>query len=359
MDAYVISTQVRKIIIITIAWTLIAIFQYFMVYANLIQYECNNPDLDVWIHFKGSILTGVIAGIIGGSTLVFVWERWLRTKPYGWTLRSLFLSYVVVFYLVAIPTTVFFRLSELNLSILDVELWVKSFEMLTHPTMLAPFFTWMVIVVLTMIAFLVNDKYGPGVFKDFLLGKYFQPKREERIFMFMDLRSSTAIAEEIGEARYFNFLRDVFEYATPSVLQNKGEIYQYVGDEMVVTWPIEKGVVDANCIKCFFDIQESLNKYKDYFKKEYGRIPEFKAGLHYGHVMTGEIGVVKRDIAFSGDVLNTTSRIQEMCNEYGVNILISKYLMDRINNFIKGFNIREIGEVALKGKQQSVVLFTV
>ena len=127
---------------------------------------------------------------------------------------------------------------------------------------------------LTVIALLVNDKYGPGVFRKFILGRYFNPRREERIFMFLDLRSSTTIAEDLGEEKYFSFLKEVFRVATPAILSNQGEIYQYVGDEIVISWELEKGRTNAHCIHCFFDIQQALNENKEHFLNDYGQHPE-------------------------------------------------------------------------------------
>lgn len=211
----------------------------------------------------------------------------------------------------------------------------------------------------TLIVLLVNDKYGPGVFKDFLLGKYFHPRREERIFMFLDLRSSTSIAEKIGEEQYFNFLKDVFNFSTPSILKNHGEIYQYVGDEVVISWKTNQGIENANCIQCFFDIQLALREKALHFRNSYGIEPEFKAGLHYGHVMAGEIGVVKRDIAFSGDVLNTTARIQGKCNDLGVNLLISNFLFDKLNLIAGPYKTKKMATITLRGKESASELFSV
>jgi adenylate cyclase len=102
-----------------------------------------------------------------------------------------------------------------------------------------------------------------------------------------------------------------------------------------------------------------LNKKLDYYNEKYGVVPEFKAGLHYGYVMAGEIGVVKREIAFSGDVLNTTSRIQSKCNELGVNILLSKFLLDKLNLRPDTFTPKLMGDIVLRGKEQSLSLYTV
>ena len=210
-----------------------------------------------------------------------------------------------------------------------------------------------------MIALLVNDKYGPGVFKEFLLGKYFRPRRVERIFMFLDLRSSTNIAEKLGELKYFEFLQEVFMDVTPAIIYSNGEIYQYVGDEIVVSWKMDKGLSNANCITCFLNVRKALTERSNHYKEKFDVIPEFKAGLHYGHVIAGEIGVVKREIAFSGDVLNTTARIQGKCNEMGVNILFSQSLCEKLVLSEMSIIPIAMGGVVLTGKQEKVSLFTI
>ena len=75
--------------------------------------------------------------------------------------------------------------------------------------------------------------------------------------------------------------------------------------------------------------------------------------------MAGEVGVVKRDIVYSGDVLNTTARIQSKCNELGVNILFSEYLLDKLSLSLGSLHSRRIGNMELRGKQQNVDLYTI
>ncbi len=350
-------SQLTKIAWITLAWTIISLFEYFIRYGVLVEYGFAS-QVDVMIPFKASLITGIMAGILGGGATVFLWEKWLRSRPYGWTLRNTLITFSLIFTFVSFVTTCFFQSQRMGLPVYRAEVLSNVVERMVSPTTLVPFFTWLFVSVLTVIAMLVNDKYGPGVFRKFLLGRYFNPSREERIFMFLDLRSSTTIAEELGEERYFSFLRDVFKFSTPAILQNEGEIYQYVGDEIVISWELEKGKRDGHCIHCFFDIQQALNEKREYFLSTYGHQPEFKAGVHYGHVMAGEIGIVKREIAFSGDVLNTAARIQAKCNELGVNILTSKSLIDLIAP-LNQFQPEEIGSIELRGKKQTVTLFTV
>ncbi len=263
-----------------------------------------------------------------------------------------------MFFLVSIPTSTFYNINFLNTTLLDPKLWEEVIERHFSPVIIIPFVFWLIVVLGTLIVFLVNDKYGPGVFVKFLQGKYFHPSREERVFMFLDLRSSTTIAETLGEERYFEFLREVVQLSTTSILKHKGEIYQYVGDEIVISWPLPLGVDQSNCINCFFDVQKRLLSHREHFENKYGIQPEFKAGLHFGNVMAGEIGVVKRDIAYSGDVLNTTARIQSKCNELGVDILLSKMLTDRIRSEVNGYITEELGVIELRGKKQKISLCT-
>lgn len=344
---------------ITLVWICISVFQFLNGYALLLQRECPLEGQSVLLPFTGSLLTGLLAGLFGGSIIIFLWERWLRTRPYGWTIVNIFVTYSITYLAVSIPTNLYYLGNQLRLAPWDSRVWAVIFERYTKLWELQSYFFWMVVVLATLIVLLVNDKYGPGVFRDFLLGKYFHPKREERIFMFLDLRSSTTIAEQLGEVRYFQFIKDVFQTATPSILATRGEIYQYVGDEIIVSWKMDRGVENANCLQCFFLVGEAIRSKKRYFEEAYGIQPEFKAGLHYGHVMAGEIGIVKRDIAFSGDVLNTAARIQSKCNDLGVNILLSKQLLDQIHPGRQRFSPRELGQIELRGKAEKVILVTV
>lgn len=354
------KSQIEKIIWITLFWILFSVFQFLTGYTTLINLEVDLSDLDPVSFLKGSIIIGIIAGILGGSLIVFFWEHWLRTKSYSWSLINIFWSYTLLFIVVLIIRDIFSPATRSNISLIHSESWGELWSILSSLSFIQNYLSWLIVVIFTLIALLVNDKYGPGIFLSFLRGKYFHPKREERIFMFIDLRGSTSIAEKLGEDRYFNFIKDVVRDSTPEILKSKGEIYQYVGDEIVVSWKKDTGTLSANCLQCFFDIQKHLLENASYYSKKYdGVIPEFKAGLHFGFVMVGEIGIVKRDIAYSGDVLNTTARIQSKCNELGVNILMSKSLLESLEPVPNAFVPKEIGEMILRGKKHSLMLYTV
>jgi len=172
------------------------------------------------------------------------------------------------------------------------------------------------IVVYSLLVFFIqiNRLLGQGVLWKFVLGKYHKPREEERIFMFLDMKSSTTIAERLGHVRFYALLNELFREISEPVLQTKAEIYQYVGDEVVLTWNLEEGLRNSNCLKIFFMFRENVRRNSDNYFKNFGVRPEFKAGLHFGKVISAQIGDLKREIAYNGDVLNTASRIQNECN---------------------------------------------
>jgi len=197
---------------------------------------------------------------------------------------------------------------------------------------------------------------GRANFLRLILGVYHKPREVDRIYMFLDLKDSTLIAEKLGNRAYSNLIKDFFFDISDAIIMYNGEIYQYVGDEIVIVWPIRD--TNLNCIRCFFKMNEIIEGKKDIYKSKYDVHPQFKAGIHAGQVIVTEVGKLKKEIVYHGDVLNTTSRIEGKCNELNQQLLISADMLQFIhpgNDFI--FN--EKGQIALKGKSQKLSLYGV
>jgi adenylate cyclase len=190
---------------------------------------------------------------------------------------------------------------------------------------------------------------GPGVLARYLTGRYHAPRREARIFMFLDLRSSTSLAEQLGPERYYTLVNECFRDLATPVLDSSGEIYEYVGDEVVLTWTEDQGLRNANCIRVFFDFAERIQRKRESYLERFGVVPEFKAGVHVGDVMTAEIGDLKKSLVFNGDVLNTGSRIEGQCNPLGKRLLASSHLVERLP-LPPEWRVEDMGEVELRGK---------
>lgn len=359
MQSQKFRTGLPTVLAITFLWLLIGTAEVGFDYLNFFQHDLYPTNYNVWLTLKSNLIGIGIAAFLAGSLFVYWVNDNLQHHCYGKVLSIIFWYYNLIFFFALIVGSAAYNCELNDLMGMNTNIFKGVWDYILEFKFIRPYFFWAIISLLTMIALQVNDKYGAGVFWAFLRGDYFQPQKEERIFMFLDLRGSTTIAEKIGEELYFDFIRDFFKDITPSILASKGEIYQYVGDEVIVSWKKEKGLVQQRALDCFFAIEAAIAKKEIVYLEKYGLVPSFKAGLHIGTAMIGEIGVIKKDIAFSGDVLNTTSRIQARCNEFGVDLLISEELMDALNLSLSDYSPQKIGEVTLRGRTKMVTLFTV
>jgi len=204
----------------------------------------------------------------------------------------------------------------------------------------------------------MNRKVGPGNMINLLLGRYHKPHDEDRIFMFLDLKSSTTIAEKLGHKIYSQFIRDCFQDLTDTILRHRADIYQFVGDEVILTWNQTQGLKGQTCFRAFFDFKEALLSRRNYYLHTYNIIPEFRAGMDKGIVTATEIGDIKREIAYHGDVLNTAARLLGQCNKYNKNLLVSQNIARNFKN-TESFQKNLVGEVQLRGKKNVVKIYSI
>ncbi len=198
----------------------------------------------------------------------------------------------------------------------------------------------------------ISENIGYNALINLFTGRYHKPKVEQRIFMFLDMKNSTTIAEKLGHLQYFELLQQYYEAMSDPIINHFGEVYQYIGDEVVVSWTLDRGLNEGHCLHAFFDIGKSIESRRDRFMDQFGVVPGFKAGMHYGEVTTGEIGALKKEIVFTGDVLNTTARLQSLCSENGVDLIISEELLNALSFWRDSFVIEDLGTVQLKGKSE-------
>lgn len=247
---------------------------------------------------------------------------------------------------------------ELGLSLLHPKVWGKFFDYMWSVTFLSTLLQLSFSILLSLLYAAISENVGDAVLTNFFTGKYHSPKQENRIFMFLDMKSSTSIAEQLGHIQYFELLREYYMDFSEAIIKHAGEVYQYIGDEIVVTWKAQRGLHNNNCIHCFFAMQEDLQKRSVFYQKKFGVVPSFKAGLHIGDVTTGEIGALKKEIFYTGDVLNATARIQSLCKQYNLDLLISEELMNQLplKNGLKG---EFLGTTSLKGRAKPMNLYTI
>lgn len=209
------------------------------------------------------------------------------------------------------------------------------------------------ISVLVNLGFSVANLIGPRAFMNFITGRYHRPVEEDRFVLFVDIAGSTGLAERLGGIGIHRFLDRTFRTLTKSVVDYRGEVLNYVGDEIIVTWPEQSGAVDCRPLRCFVAMRRALQKAAPQFEREFGAMPQIRGSLHFGPVIVGEIGDVKRAIVFNGDVMNTAARLEELSREVECGFLASRVAMAR---FVtpSPFPLSDLGTLPIRGRVDGI-----
>jgi adenylate cyclase len=293
--------------------------------------------------------TAPIGALAGGSmgAAVFALERFvLRRNAGGLFGRLPFLPYL------ALRSCLY---AAVIVVINAAAAWLMSGQLIVIGSV--DFLLSLVLVVAGNLLFSVNDLLGPGALFAFAAGRYYHPRTEERALLFIDMRSSTAIAERLGELRFLDLLNRFILDVSLAVAEAGGEIHKYVGDEVIATWRLAPGMNDAGCVRACFSALDRIRAEGRAYEREFGLVPDFRAGLHCGPVAVGELGYLKKEIALIGDAMNTVARIVEACRAANARVLASAALIDRLASLPPGVTSGPLGELAMRGKQQALELY--
>jgi adenylate cyclase len=302
------------------------------------------------------IASFVIGSLLGTAEVLFMNKLFIR-RPFWKKIVFKTLVYLLAILAMLVGTSLATSGARHGVSIFDP----LVFESLGK--FLGNFAFWSIVIyagLMILVSLYVSetsDYLGGSVFGNFFTGKYHRPVEEERIFMFLDMKSSTTIAEKLGHSTYFLLLNQYYSDTTNAIIDTWGDVYQYAGDEIIVSWSIGKGLEENNCIRCFFKLKQAFEKQASVYLDKYGLVPDFKAGFHCGTVTTGEIGALKKELFFTGDVMNTAARVQSKCNELGVDLLLSEDLASQLS-LGRSYALISKGEFELRGKQEKTRLFT-
>jgi len=354
----------RRLILQTIpfgvVWVVFTLV-YALIEKGILGDSTHYPSTGNPYDFSSGIVSNLVLSTITGLAIGIFEVRYLNRlfdrRSFGVKIAFKALVYLTIIIAFLLVTVTISNVQKFDAPMYDAVVWNSTWNFLSS------FAFWSVVLFIAAIMVIalfysdISDNLGQGVLFNYLTGKYHRPVQEERVFMFLDMKSSTAFAERLGHVRYFEMLKAYYADMSDPIIDHEGEVYQYVGDEIVVSWTIGAGLRNNNCIRCFFAMRAALARQAGKYQRTYGLVPTFKAGLHCGSVTTGEIGVIKKDIIFTGDVLNTTARIQGLCNDHGVDILVSEQLANQLAPD-PSFTIKALGQSALRGRDEKVLLFT-
>lgn len=302
--------------------------------------------------------SSTLIGLLQGLAEATILKNFMKAYAFGTKMLVKILLYALLLFAFLIVTAFPLNSNALGLPLFHPEvvnaIWLYMSNFVFWSVMLYA----AVFIGLALFISELMQNLGSNVVINFFTGRYHSSKVEDRVFMFLDMKSSTTIAEKLGHEVYYQLLNAYYEDMTEAIFNTRGEVYQYVGDEIVVSWRSDKGIQDNNCLRCFFLIRQEIAKHALKYKERFGLVPEFKAGLHIGKVTTGEVGVLKKEILFTGDAINTTARIQSLCNEQKTDLLLSKDLVSALK-LDGSFTTEQRGKFALRGRDQQIELLTV
>ena len=194
---------------------------------------------------------------------------------------------------------------------------------------------------------------GGRVLKNFILGTYHRPVAEERIIMFLDLEGSTALAERMGELRLHELITRFFFDIDGAIVAHGGEVHSYVGDAVIVTWPVSAGRGDGACLRCFFAIADAIAARAARYEERFGLSPRFRASLHAGPIVASECGKTKRQIAFFGDAMNVAARLEEYGKAAGERLVVSRAVLAKVD-LPDGLEAGPFATVPLRGREAPI-----
>ena len=293
------------------------------------------------------IAAGIAYGVLLGSTLggisMFVLDGPLRIWLGGLSFMANLMVRSAIYAAIIVPIQ-FFQLGDV-IAGAPVNTSHRTF--------------WTAVVYSVAFLILVNlvigiaNIIGPRALMNFVIGRYHAPVEENRFVLFVDIAGSTGLAERLGGVGIHRLLDRIFRLLTLSVVDYRGEVLDYVGDEIIVTWPARGGAVDYRPLRCFMAMRRELADASGQFQREFGVVPRIRGSLHFGAVIVGEIGDVKRAIVFNGDVMNTAARLEELSRTVDGGFLISRAAMERFGP-TPPFAVRDLGRLPIRGRADGI-----
>lgn len=210
-----------------------------------------------------------------------------------------------------------------------------------------------VISIIVNLALAITNLVGGRALINFFTGRYHEPVEEERFVLFVDIAGSTGLAEQFGSLGIHRFLDRTFRVLSLPVVDHRGEVLAYVGDEMIVTWTKRDGAADCRPLRCFMAMRDELARKAGQFTREFGAAPRIRGSLHFGPVIIGEIGDVKRAIVFNGDVMNTTSRLEALSRDIPGGFVASCAAVAQFKSPLP-VAMRDLGRLPIRGRADGI-----
>ena len=171
--------------------------------------------------------------------------------------------------------------------------------------------------------------------------------------LFADLEKFSQLTEELGPAGIVSVLNEYFSAMVEILEEHQGVVTQFQGDAILATFnvPITNSNHATNAVNAAVHMLTLLQN-----RTFTGRQLNARIGVSTGSLVAGAVGAVGRlSYTVHGDAVNQAARLESMNKEHGTRLLVSAATVNQTT----GFDLRVIGEAAVRGQTQPVTIHTI
>lgn len=296
------------------------------------------------------VLQGILTSLLIGTPIIFFEVRRSRVDSLGWMRRLPLAGYFLVkvlFYCVVIVAGLIVSRLVMAIGSSDVIILTPNFSNSILFSVGMAVFGNLVVETGRLLGF--------GTLKNLLVGRYARPRREQKAFLLIDMKDSTGLAEKLGAIRFHELLNAFFRDIADAALECDAEIHKYVGDEAILTWPAGPALNEGDCLTCPFLARDFMVRNAARYRDRFGVVPEFRAALHCGEIVAGEIGDVRREIAYVGDTLNVATRLLEASKTLHRDVLVSAELLTLVR-LPSGLQAEPLPTLSIRGRDAPLAI---
>ena len=182
-----------------------------------------------------------------------------------------------------------------------------------------------------------------------------KPVPVEKIILFADIISYTAISEKMTLEGTLLFLNTYFEICSRVILGKGGEVNKFIGDGLMAYFDI--GQADIAIHACLDILEELRNLRQNSGENSPLKLLKSGFGLAQGQVIEGNMGShFKTDYTIIGDAVNVASRLQGLTREVKRPLVLSESLKHSTK---ESWSFISLGKYNLKGKKDSSEVYSI
>ena len=311
-----------------------------------------NPGFNLFVPTLGGLLIGTLLAVTEFTLFEYVYARLRYYQALMVRIATTPLLIVIGILLVDTVNRVFYMGQSPS------EVLPQAWLFLQQPITVSLFAYILVLSLLLNFFRQLGNHFGHGLIVNFVTGRYAHLKEEHRTFMFLDLNQSTTIAEQIGHVKYSRLLNRCFNNLSDILRRYEADVYQYVGDEVVLTWLTPATQQRIDVLGLYFAFQDKLQREAPTYRAKFGLVPRFKASVHSGLVSITQVGQARKELAYHGDVLNTAARILNIGSKLRKDLLVTAPLASVIRRDAS-YAVSFVDTLLLRGKHETTEVFEV